>query len=356
MKKNKTLLIHCLLIFTLLLLAPVSNAQYDGSFAGMYFSRAISAQSDALGMTRSTMPDKAFTVHNNSALLGFQDGYSASYSRSSKLYLVNESNFQYVGLAGRITNRFAAGISHLRFNLMDSDYESISTLALVYKLTDFISLGANARQISIDYSNLSGSSIVPIEYPIKQLYFDVTSGVIIPIEISGTLNSELKMGLTLGNILGQSLEIDGIDMEVELPSVAVLGMQGHVTLPGVESSFFAETISLDAVIELQEVFNYDYFSRLSVGFQVGLNELIFLRGGYYYQNIDDFDDPDSKSAFNEFTYGVGVNIPFSKLLQTQTDIRLSMNYVNMQQPLFTKSNPFDIGRYSTFNISLSITL
>jgi hypothetical protein len=354
MNKLKILFITSLLFITTGTIVPSAYAQYDGSFDGIYFLRSISAQSTALGMTRSTMPDKAFTIHNNSSLLGFQEGFSASYSTSNQYFIADDTDIQFIGLSGFISDKFALGISHLRFNYNSID-QSISTLALIFKPSNLISLGVNARRLSIAFISDSFSFSNPEG---QQLYLDLTSSANIPFELSGALNSSLKVGLTLNNISRQSLVFglgnDNFELITEIPSVAVLGIQGHIMMPGIESSIIADKFSLDAIVELQEVFNYDYFSRLSFGFQLGLNELVNLRVGHNQYNTNDYGFPDSnKSTINQFTYGAGLNIPISSLFRIQKNINLTIDYVKLEHPQVSRRPVFDIGNYETLNISLA---
>lgn len=365
MNKLKTLFITSLLFTTLIAVAPNLFAQYEGTFNGIYFFRSVSAQSAALGMTRSTMPDKAFTVHNNSSLIGFQEGVAASYSTSYNYYIADETDIQYIGISSRITDKFALGISHLRFNygynigsrtnqVSSTDYNhSISTVALIYRLSDFISLGANTRRFSFSY--ISNSPYVLNEQS-EQVYFDLTSSMDLPFELASALKSSLTIGLTWSNITSSSLklkETPGRDNLLELPSVAVIGIQGHITLPGVESSAIADKLSFDVIVELQEVFNYDSLTRFSFGFQLGLNELIYLRLGGSQDKVADNGTGSPSYSINQITYGLGLNLPISKLLKIQKDINLTLDYVNLEQPQLTRNIYFDFERYQTLNISLA---
>jgi hypothetical protein len=72
----------------LLLLTSTATAQYDGAFDEIYFNRSISAQSSALGKSSKALLDNAFSIYANSALMGFQDSYVASYSASSPYYIL----------------------------------------------------------------------------------------------------------------------------------------------------------------------------------------------------------------------------------------------------------------------------
>lgn len=145
----------------------------------------------------------------------------------------------------------------------------------------------------------------------------------------------------------------GRDNLIELPSVAVIGIQGHITLPGFESSAIADKLSFDVIVELQEVFNYESLTRFSFGFQLGLNELIYLRLGGSQDNVADNGTFSPSYSINQITYGLGLNLPISKLLKIQKDINLTLDYVNLEQPQLTRNIYFDFERYQTLNISLA---
>ena len=194
----------------------------------------------------------------------------------------------------------------------------------------------------------------------SQFYFDITSSFLINYHIPNVDESSITLGLTFDNPLRQGIEMPGDvnnrNVEVELPSVITIGAQNSFSWNNVGNSYLTKNISVGVVAEFREVLEYEYATRISLGTQVSLNDIIVLRAGYFTHNTDDFGQPENKSRIHDLTYGAGTNIPLSKLFETKAEIVLSLDFVHMQQPLFTTDNPFDIGNFTTVSGSIVVQL
>jgi len=362
MMKKKILFIKtCFILILFCLLSQPSLAQYDGSFSEIFFRRVYSAQGAALGRSTVSFPDHAFSVHYNSSLLGFREGYSVSYSHSSPFYILKDANINYFGAAGTIFGPISAGVSHLDFSTGEiSGDKKITTLALVYKPFKNFAVGSNIRRFHVDLGDRTDSAGNLIdEVTRNQLYFDLTSSLLINYHIPNVDESSITLGLTYENPLQQGIDLpSGVgnrNIDVELPSVITIGAQNSFRWTDVGDSYLTKNITVGLVAEFREILEYEYETRISLGTQVSLNDIIVLRGGYFTHTTEDFG-ADNKSRIDDFTYGAGTNIPLSSLFQGTADITLSLDFVHMQQPLFTTDNPLDIGKFTTVSGSLVIEL
>lgn len=352
---------YCNIFFTLLLIyfQPAKGiAQYDGSFEYIFFDRSYSAQSAALGRISTPITDDAFSVHYNSALLSFQNEYTVSFSHTSPFYRMKNANFNYYGITAPILDRFSLGVGHLDLKFNASGEQKLSTLAFVYEPVRNFSIGANLRRLYLDIgyrSDVTGRSLGEIVS--KRIYFGLSSSIRIPHKSLIAPKSILTLGATFDNIFQQSIGLGSRgSSNFELPSVLTLGAANKFIWRGLDNGPLIKRISFNLLAEYQNVLNYQYKTRLSLGTQLGLNRIVMLRVGYFFQTTNDFGAPINKSRINAFTYGVGVNVPFSEIIKLDETLILSLNFTRLQQPLFTNKNLWNIGKFSTFSGSVRLKI
>ena len=356
--KNYSIKISFLPIL-LLLITSTATAQYDGSFDDIYFNRSISAQSSALGKSSKALSDNAFSIYANSALLGFQDSYLASFSTSSPYYTLENGKFNFYGIGGKLINNISVGITHLNFDTGESRDQQLTTLSFIYQPIEKLSLGANIQRFTLDagtrrdeVGNVIGDATS------NQYYFDLTSSYILPINLSFAEESSLKLGFTFENIFQQAIDVGfgSTNSKIELPSIITIGARNKLYWNQISEFFLVKNISLHLLAEYQEVINYKYKTRFSLGSQLGLNDYINLRIGYYIQNNDDFNIATNKSSISDLTYGAGANFPLSRFMNLDKKFILSIDFTRMQQPLYTTDNQFNIGKFSTFSASVKVDI
>lgn len=85
---------------------------------------------------------------------------------------------------------------------------------------------------------------------------------------------------------------------------------------------------------------------------------IMMKGriGYFTQTRDDKGFDETKDELEEMAYGFGVVRPFSQLPGTSNAIRLEFDYEQMQQPVMTHVNYFDVGEFTMLSATLKINL
>ena len=344
-----------------LFLCHPAKAQYDGSFDGLYFGRSIDAKSASLGSISRSITNRAFSVHQNAALLGFQEGYSAGYSYSSPFY--NFSSFDrslnYFGISAKPLQKFAFGISSFALKNAGMSTDRLSTLALVYQISDNLSLGSNVRQFALDLGERTDEQGNNLESSFSQWYIDFTFATRFPYQLEGA-DARFSTGLTLENIFRQVLDLTGStsgqNTQIELPSIVTVAVNNALVWESGSNFLLTENFSWNLLGEYQNVINHDFRTRFSLGTQVGFNDILFLRAGYFYETLNDLNSSENKSSLSEFTYGLGLDLPAHKITGLSREMILSVDFVRLQQPLLTKNNIFNFGNYSTISVALRIVL
>nr|MDA3814554.1 hypothetical protein [Candidatus Cloacimonadota bacterium] len=131
----------------------------------------------------------------------------------------------------------------------------------------------------------------------------------------------------------------------ELPVISRFGIS-YSFLPEINNS----TLEVLCQAEYQYLFNYDFRDGLHLGLETKFIELLSLRCGYYYENIDDHDYDDNEDQLSQFTYGLGIDIP----VYTFTDypLRLQIDFTSLPQVSY--SNIWtDWDNFNSFTVKLS---
>ena len=347
----KTSLILILFVF----LTIPATAQYDGSYEDFYFVRSVSAQSSALGRSSVALSDNAFSIYSNSSLLVFQESYVASYSFSAPFYVVEDASYKFFGIGGRIINNFFIGISHLDYDTGLSFRQGLTTLALAYQVKKSASLGINIQRFNIWYGIIFDDTAPEVtKIRSSEHYLDLTSSYIVPIQLQFADEVSLLIGFTFENVFQQSIDYNKswISLDTELPSIITFGVNNKWSWNNLSDFFLMKNISLNLLAEYQEILRYKYRTRFSLGSQLGLNDYLKLRVGYFTQNINEYIPSTNEYSLSDFTFGVGANIPLSKFINLNKKLILSIDFTTRQRPLYTNRVWRNSGTFSTVNASL----
>lgn len=344
-----------------IILSPLClSAQYSGKYDDFYFHRSYSAKSEALGRISSSVPNQAVSIHYNSALLGFEEGVSATFNSSKPYKFANEVYFNYAGIAVKPFERWAFGLAQANYFGPFNEITSTNTLAVVYKPFPFLSTGINLRHL-YDKTRV-GQLLIGIPtvgpnntlYKYNKLYVDLTSAFKHRYSISETGGATLIAGVTYHNVFRQKMIRENFDTYVQIPSFITLSANHRLEWKLNDSGGLLNHFSLGILAEYLEIFQYERKDRLSFGTELGFNRFIFLRGGYFQQ-----DYRVTRTGFFEtgtvkkFTYGFGTEIPVSEIWNLPFRLNLVADLSKMDQPAY---NTFGAtgGSFTSLNISVNV--
>ncbi len=92
--------------------------------------------------------------------------------------------------------------------------------------------------------------------------------------------------------------------------------------------------------EYQGLFNSEYRTAKKFGGELSVLDVLYIRGGYYYEVPTKNDNcSNCRGDIENTTYGFGVNIDFEKLFKTDYQITIKIDYINIPQP--TRVTDFD---------------
>ena len=165
-------------------------------------------------------------------------------------------------------------------------------------------------------------------------------------------NQRVLLGVSLFNLTQSKIAYLNDEQKDALPVILNAGgswqmLTGHTALNAYEVS----TLSLVFQLEYQYLLNSDYHNGFKGGLEFGLVDMLFLRIGGYQQDINDYGNPEfNKDALKDFTYGVGVKLPLSKILKTNIP-DLKLDFTRLKQPSFIK-NFDDWDDFSVYSLSV----
>ncbi len=339
-----------LLIFLILLLSVTLHADYKGAYSELFFNRQPSSRAEAMGRGYVTIDSDMDAYFYNPAGIANINFVDVKFTTSNPYYYHENARYYQFGLGYNLYN-FIIG---LNLNLMTygeeysvineeypfgpgtnkvTPYLSNYTLTMATPLSDALSVGWNINYFSENYGDESHNAI----------FFD--TGIIYKRKLISLFSSEdeIFFGASIRNFTFSKVKYD-TDKE-ELPAISRFGIS-YSFLPEINDS----TVEVLCQAEYQYLLNYDYRDGLHLGLETKLIELVALRCGYYYENIDDHDHDNNEDHLSQFTYGLGLDIPIYKF--TDYPIRLQIDFTSLpQESYITYWSDFD--NFNSFTVKLS---
>jgi hypothetical protein len=279
-------------------------------------------------------------------------GYSLSYSYSNPIYGAEDGTFQFFGLTADVGRNMAIGLSEANVRFDETLLNRLRTVALIFKPIPSTAVSVDARNVSMKFSN--PLSVGVSQFDENQWYLNLNASYSGSYPIPFGHGARLVGGLRLENVFKNELSVPNAD--IELPQVATVGFSNTVTLLKRPDHAWANYVDVSLIAEYSDVLNSDYNTRLSAGTELDLSSYFKARVGYLYHTSNDFGSDFNKDEIKEVTYGFGAMLPISQLAGISRDIRLEIDYARMQQPLFTHTNPLNIGEFTMLSASLRVEL
>jgi len=339
------------IIVVLFVISSILNAQdYDESANWIFFGRQPSAKTESMGRIVALDYDNNFLSQSNPASLISSKGISVYYSQSSNLYLV-ENFIQYSGgisyNAGKL-GAFAFNVQLLDWGEFDYASEGSPEVIGTFRSTDelytlsysnnvynWFSVGVNANLLKLlqgPNNSASGSTYFDIGLLRKFNLFD-----------DSVINDCLTIGGQIKNVFGQEVEIIDIGEESyyeTLPIIFNIGISNKIEYFNKSLWERGYLIGLTLGFEYQGLFNSEYRTAKKFGGELSVLDVLYFRGGYYYEIPTENDNCLNCLGYIEnTTFGFGVNIDFETLFKTDYPLTIKIDYIDIPQP--TQVTDFD---------------
>ena len=269
------------------------------------------------------------------------------FTTSSPYYGIAKGRYYQFGLGYNLNNIvMGLNLNHLTYgetyNMMNEIGEIIGeyspnlsnyTLTMATPLSDALSVGCNINYFNENYG----------DDPHGTLFFDV--GTIYKHKLTSFFPSEdeISFGASIRNFTFSKIKFDSVDEE--LPAISRFGFS-YSFLPVINNN----TVEVLCQAEYQYLLNYNYLDGLHLGLETKFIEMLSLRCGYYYENIDDGGHPNNEDQLSQFTYGLGIDIPVYKF--TDYPVRLQLDFTSLPQVSHTTLD-YNWENFDSFTIKLS---
>jgi hypothetical protein len=336
----------------------LTSQTYRDVFSEFFFDRLPSAKIESMGKIRSVSTESFFVSQANPAMLIQGEGINAFYSQSSPFYLAKDYKFHFSGISYKYSNidAFALNLSWLDAgNMHFSDpfgnskvakvSQKILTLSYARDIIGIIKLGINANLFIDDFNpdkTVSGS------------FFDIGFLKDIYLIKNNIYEDKVLIGLLFKNIFNQGIINNGLfarsNDKYYFPSILSIGISNVVNFYNQDIYNQSHFIGLTTDYEYQNVINYKYRTATKIGFELSLLNILFARCGYYSET--QFKASNGKGSLTDFTYGFGLNLEWSKLLNTESPLTITFDYTSLKQPTYIV-NFDDWDNFTIYSIRLN---
>lgn len=315
---------------------------YNGEFHELFFGPQPSGRSEAMGRSISSIPGDPNSYFFNPAALTALNGMNINGGASSPSGFDNypAASLGYGGASWKFGKTVTLGFSAEVFNTGefyqtytnktgDTVSGKFNNSIQNYRLTicsevmkdffagsnlNFFAPDENFGLLPLDKGNQSG----------PYLFFDL--GILKVFKFgSKNLKQDLNISSSLINVNSAGYKYSTGQDEGKLPSIMRIGSSYNLL---VNRAF---NFLINA--EYEDVLNSKNYESLHTGFEFSLDPLLYLRAGYYAQDIP------GKEIQNRFTYGTGVNIfilGYFSGMETMPTFKIIFDYSHLNMPSFVK--------------------
>ena len=333
----------CLVFFLLVFSFPVFGATYTGAMAELYFGRQPSARSEALGKCGAGLSQGVYASSHNPGLLSFESHCQFSLSESSPYYELDDSRFTCVGALYKKPGCGTFGISFYQFHGLYpqtevEDKQTAYTLSYAFLLFPDFSIGINLNWMR---DQVSGSmthrdvNAFPVDVGLVKTFADS--------QVPNWLK-ETQIGVSVLNVLAS--EIGDDQYKYPLPVVAKGGGSARLAL-----GQLPDWLSVLMTAEYQHVLNSKVHRCYKFGSETTVSHWLSVRLGYYKESVDHYNNTLYRKYIEDFTYGLGVKIPFNQWAQA-IPLEIQLDLVHLNQPSFNYFEA-DAGAFTGVNMLFS---
>lgn len=350
----KNLLLKFIILSVLILngYCDAVSQNYDGAFYELFFGPQPSARAEAMGRSIASIPGDPNSYYYNPAGLAALNGMNINgggttaehydlYSNASFVFGGASWKFGKLGTLGLSVETFNTGEFELTYLNNNSDtisgkfhnYINNARLTVCREIIRDLFAGVNLNFFIPDYN----FGYLPLENGNEggpYLYLDL--GVMKTFRF-GTkdLKQDLSIGSSLINVNSAGYKYSDGQGVGKLPVIFRIGSSYNLLLN--------RTFNFLINAEYVDIFNSKYYDGIHMGFEFSLEPLLYLRAGYYTQNIQD------KNVYGQFTYGAGINIllpGYFAGMETMPTFKIILDYSHLNLPSFNtdkqESNSSDL--------------
>ncbi len=296
------------------------------------------------------------------------NGLEAYAHGASPYYILNAAHYADAALAYRLSDRFAVAVQYDRFdwNWAESGFVIVDPVGNTYgtwgpgseDVIQQYTVAVAGRIVGGLSAGLSGTWMhvgFPLDVDAPVASFSLTE--VVKGKSSGLWRPSFRFAGALRNLTSSRLVEEGDapygswKLDERIPVTGRLG--GSATL-GFHSGVLADslrTAALTAHVQYDDDVNSRYRSAVRLGAELELLQIVFLRVGWYKQDVYDYELPQyNKDVLSAVTYGFGLNIPVRELTKGKIPVSISVDYTRLPQVSYSQDDlsPFTDDEWDDF--------
>jgi hypothetical protein len=332
-------------IFAILILLPMwAWSQYTSGFQQEYFFGNLpNARTEAMARAGVAAGEGTSNLFLNPATLGLTEDLDAVFSTSAPFYVLQNSNYFFVGLSKRFTEKlvgafsvhtFAVGPTTFDINFgskrfpLDKSFSTNIALSGAYELLPGLHAGLNFNMYRWTYIDEVNA--------VHQGHLDGGLLYNLSLDPGNAQSKNLRIGASVSNFTSSDITFfspENDSSTQEFPIVLRLGgayqVATDINYPVVGSGPFAFT----ATVEYQNVLNNNFRTAFQVGTEAVLYDVLAVRLGGFTRSEDDGGRSDVNfDRINDVTYGFGFKVPLSELSDGKIPGQLWIDYASLEPP------------------------
>lgn len=341
-----------LLSLTFLINSSISFGQYEaGSWPEFFFGRQPSARAEAMGKAYSSIDGDLASVHFNPAGIATLSRFELYASYTPPDAYSTQAYYTFYGIGSRQSKYFQVALSQFHFdfgktpvaNANKTPFTERNTLTVSSEPINNLLIGVNANYFVWEPG---------MDKPSKTFYIDF--GLIKKFDLSnGNMTQSINLASSISNLNYSHVKATsyGITSRYNLPVITRYGanyqciIQKHILVDSLN------TLRLLLQTEYQKLLNSKYRSGIKLGAELMFLEMFSIRAGYYREKVFNYNLPEyNKSEINDFTYGIGIQVPLYKL--TGIPLNINFDYTSLAQVNYRRDLP-DPEKFNDYSLRVS---
>ncbi|MBR9861080.1 hypothetical protein GYB22_10120 [bacterium] len=331
----------------------------QGFHVDFFYGHLPSARSEALGRADVAVGGTAFSTRINPAGIGgIQTEFAAS--TSAPFYVLSNSNYYTASFVhspiekltvGATFNQFRTGETFFTIDIGGVDYDfdvgnsTNTSVTLCYELFDNLFLGSNI--------NLFQWKLFSEVTPERALYFDF--GLLYKLKLNQS--NDIQFGANIDNAFKQTYTFtspDNFSNTGTIPNPIRVGaayiFHDSISYPVIGKG----KLELLFTSEYQNLLVEDLRNGMHFGFETEFLDILAIRLGYFYQNLDDGGFATNNSVLRNFTYGFGFHVPFASLIEN-CPLDMQFDYASFQMGKYA-TNGITVPNMRNFSVRLFVPI
>ncbi|MEL7530969.1 MAG: hypothetical protein AAFN10_06665 [Bacteroidota bacterium] len=315
-----------------------------------YFGAAQlpSMRAEAMGKAQVAIGGNVMQNFINPASLGAIEFRSFDISSSGPFYILNQSDYGYVGFAQRLNgSKWVGGVSMRTFFIGPSTFDATiegqryeldkartinTTVSVAREILPGLQLGLNANLYRLRLFRTAKASHMP-HLDLGLLYTKALGE-----------GQNLRLGLSINNFLFGRIAYkapNGAEDVFNMPAIMRIGAtySGETTFAIPQSG--TGSLRYLLTVEMQDYLNSEFYTALRFGGELEIWDILALRIGAFRRTNDDGGIDVNFSVVKDFTYGFGLIVPLDKISKRDWPIRMHLDYTSLRQ---AQTSTFGTGR------------